>query len=182
MPPIDQAQKDVLRRLVPQPAGLTQPVVMRAMEALRKAYPKDMVGVRVQDNPMTHPDAFSSGLATTPMDLRQHPNFKPDMQERIGDPFQIDLNPAVSASFPQDAIEGILAHELQHIRQNRSGANVTNRLLQFRLPYEDRPDELDARAMTKKYDDSKGSNGEYSYPPDWPAALKHLQGLYTPSK
>lgn len=148
-PPIDALQQAVQRRILPTQAGEASPVALRALANVAKQYPADMMGVRVHEMPMTDRHAFSNTLASTTM----------KGQSRLGngftehDPEEIMINPGVTAVFPQAQVEGTLAHELEHIRQNRTG-DPEIRHYQHMLPYESQPDEIAAFKSRRVYDES----------------------------
>lgn len=146
-PPIDALKAAVERRILPVKAGDASPIAMRAQEALRKVFPADMVGVNVREMPMTNPRAFSDVLGSVsigPIQLSTGRTFG------TGDPAQIDLNPALTAGFPEHAVEGVIAHELEHVRQGRT-RDPLSRMKEFALPYAKRPDELAASTAERTY-------------------------------
>lgn len=175
-PPIDGLKQAVIQKITNQPAGDADPATLRAMAMLSRVYPEDSVGVRVKDNPVTDKYAFSSKLAETPVDMKNDQGLSMFKQ---GDPSTIEMNPAVSMAFPQPAIESILAHELQHIRQNRSDASPYSRVAQFSQEYGDRQDEKDAWGATDAYKQLMGINTTPS--PDSVSATDWLGKLYIPS-
>lgn len=128
--PIDlrKLEEDVHRRILPRPASPTSsPLTDRAVEALRKAYPADMTGVDIQDMPWTDPKAASTIFGKT----------SPESEVRV--------NPIIGAAFPQEVAEETIAHELQHVRQNRASRDPQMDMLrELKIPYEQRPSEIEA--------------------------------------
>ena len=175
-PPIDGLKQAVIQKITNQPAGDAAPATLRAMAMLSKVYPADTVGMRVKDNPVTDKYAYSSKLAETPIDMKNDPGLSPF---QAGDPSTVEMNPAVSQVFPQPAIEALLAHELQHIRQNRSDASPYSRVAQFSQDYEKRPDEIAGFNAADAYKQKMGINTAPTQ--DQMSATDWLGQLYIPS-
>lgn len=145
---IKRAQEQLRRRSMPDMAGDMAPATMRAVNTMRKTYPVDMMGVKVGETPMLDPDAFSNIQAGTPSGANKVRNLglpPPDYES-------IHVNPAVSAGFPQSWIESVLAHELQHVRQNRTMDPREQLRQHVDYAYDDRPIEVEARIAADKFD------------------------------
>lgn len=149
--PIDTAklQADVHRRILPRPASPTSsPLLDRAVEELRKAYPADMAGVDIQDMPWNNELAGTNVLGET----------SPDNQIR--------MNPVLGAAFPQRAAEGVLAHELQHVRQNKASSDPRlDMLRELNTEYSNRPSEIEAGAAAAQYDETHPGPQTYRMTP-----------------
>lgn len=141
---INRAQQQVERKIIPQPAGEALPSVMQAADIVRKVFPADMVGVKVKDMPWNSPEAFSNDIAETPVYGWTH-----------DDPYTITVNPAYGILNGSSALAPTIAHELQHIRQNRRSeddpAYRASRIQEFKLPYAKRPDEIAARNAEENF-------------------------------
>lgn len=149
-PPIAGLKAAVERKILPRPASAhSSPQLDRAVEQLRRAYPADMAGLNIEEMPWSHGYAGTNTLGTT------------DQQNTI------DVNPAMVA-YPQAATESVLAHELQHTRQNNEG-----RVDESSIEYFDRPREIDARRAAELYDAAKGS------PSGW-SMIPPIRGLHFP--
>lgn len=180
--PVDTTLMKTLveRHLTNQPAGMTTPAVMRAMKEMQRFNGAgDMAGVRVEDMPMTDPDAFSNTLARTPVDFRKI------FEKSHTDPEKIEMNPGVSASFPPSALASTLMHELQHVKQNRASLDSLPaqvlRLKQFGLPYEKRPDEIAGFDAATRYDLSTG-NDETLTPNHYHNIVEYLGNIFKKSQ
>lgn len=151
----------VERKILPDQAGQMTPATMRAASAIRKTYPADMAGVKVNEQSMLDPYAFSSILASTPSRateiLRQQ--FK-EMKQPDYESFEV--NPAVSALYPQNALEKTMAHELEHIRQNRTEDPLEALRQHVKLAYNDRPIEKSAREAADKYKTMTPNDGAWT--------------------
>lgn len=134
-PDTKRLEADVARRIYPRPASPTSsPQLDRAVEALRKVYPKDMVGADVAEMPWSNPFSNTNVLGET----------DPENAVRI--------NPSLSILYPQPAVEATLAHELQHVRQNKRVDNPALEMLkQQSIPYNERPSEIEAREARNAY-------------------------------
>lgn len=147
--------KSPIAHLIPQAAGEASPATLRAAATVRKRYPADMTGVTVGED-WDAPEAFSSTLATTPLAL---PDSIRALFAGIGgkpsDPNHIAVNPAVGMLWPEKETEAILAHELEHIRQNRTG-DPGQRIQQHALPYNEQPDEIAAFKAGDEYNAKYG--------------------------
>lgn len=146
-----QKQKEIQDKLqrgyMPPQAGQASPTTMRAEAAVRKEFPADMFGVKVGDLPFTDPESFSNILMSTPTKL---PPGVADYQDAIGDPDSVSVNPAIDMVFGQTDANAMLAHELQHIRQNRTKDPMES-LREFKIPYTKRPSELEAEMARKAW-------------------------------
>lgn len=113
----------------PEPARLgIPPTVVRAINALRKVYGNDPA-IRPEEinmMPIDHPYAFSTVNGATAPDN------------------QIVINPLVAALGDQQMVDSTVAHEVQHVRQNPN-KDLHTYLKDLKLPYEQRPSEIDAR-------------------------------------
>lgn len=139
------------RKILPRQAS-SAPWLDRAVAELSKVYPKDTIGLDVAENSWDHPTAGSTELGTT----------------QIADD-QIRTNPVLSI-FPQGLTEQTLAHELQHVRQNRAGGREAAKYEGY-LPYNARPSEKDAMKAGNAYNTLKGRTG------DWEADLSQYAGI-----
>jgi hypothetical protein len=161
---LDQLQATLARRAYPRPASPTSsPVTDRAVEALRKAYPGDMSGVDIQDYGWKDPSAGTDTLGETGVNNA------------------VRLNPAYTATYPQEAVEGTIAHELQHVRQNRDelskGQSPAIRILQQQsLPYAQRPDEIDAQNARFDYMNNFKNGGQGGYGWHEPVTQRAMPG------
>jgi hypothetical protein len=144
--PISVLEQAVLKRLMPEPArdGIP-PSLVRAIEQMRRAYP---------DDPATESDV-------QPMSMDAQDAQSDMVRGSTTLKNQVRINPLLLATAHQDAINGTLAHELQHVRQNRklpAGADGQARYLQeFDLPYDQRPSEVDAARERFAYEFSPRS-------------------------
>lgn len=129
---VNQLQSQVERKILPVKAGDVSPMLMRASDQLRKAYPADMYGTTVRDLPQ---DQFNM------RSLGQTPWTQDEMQ----------LNPTIGLAHAQPFAENILAHELEHVRQNRTRDVGTRQAEAATLPYLQRPDEIAAMNATDAY-------------------------------
>lgn len=137
-PPI-AGLKNLQRNLRNPGADEGSPVALRALAALSKQYPADTVGTRVKDMPLDSKYAFSSRLASTPSQA-----VNTALELPGSDPNTITLNPALSMSWPQPMVEQTMAHELEHIRQNRANLDPLKALSEYTMPYEEQPSEQSA--------------------------------------
>lgn len=127
--------------IYPRPL-ISDPALQRATTKLDKRFPSDMAGVEVQPMSWLDPQAGSNVLGTTTI--------------KTG-PQHIEVNPALSLAFPQAAVEHNLAHELEHVRQNRSDSTPLRALKELQQPYFDRPSEKAAREAARSYDRETGA-------------------------
>lgn len=148
---IKRAQTNMQQKLgrnAPPQAGEASPTTMRAATAMRKAYPNDMRGVVVRDMPWLDQDAFSNILGETPTRLPEAiTNIRPDLQ---GDTESIQMNPGLDLTGTQEDANSVMAHELQHVRQNRADDPMVH-LKELHIPYDKRPVELDAQRAASAY-------------------------------
>jgi hypothetical protein len=133
------------KRMMPRGA-FSYPMVGRAVNEVEKRQP-DLRDIPINVDPWTDKYAGSSDVASTP------PRFKGQEQE-------IRLNPALMA-FPQGLTENALAHELQHVRQNRNiDPNNPEQLAkyasEFAMPYRMRPSEKEGFAAGDAYNKMRG--------------------------
>jgi hypothetical protein len=163
---VQRAQQNVDRKLQPIPAGAAAPTTLRAIEAVRKTYPKDMVGVGFKEEPWTSRTAFSSQFGATPVkginELLSKALGRP-LTGVSDNPDEIELNPMLGF-FPQHFGESVVAHELQHVRQNRrpdstATDSTLERLKQMKMPYGKQPDEVEAFKAQADYNKAKGYPG-----------------------
>lgn len=171
-----RAQAKVTRTLhVPQ-AGEASPETVRGWGQMRKDFPADMVNVQVKDMDWRSPEAFSNVLAATPSKLPESlaSILGPNSQ---GDPESIEVNPGSAIIEPSSSINSILAHELQHVRQNRSDADPMTRFLQRKLPYQDQPDEMEAFKASRDYEDAHPAPKQRS-PLSEAMVMSELQRLF----
>lgn len=139
-------------KLKMQPAGRTGPAVERAMGRMNQAKPGLFRGINVEDVPFDHPMTGSVQLASTPMDLNNLDKSAILIGNKLDrDPYKIELNPAVGMVRSDEDIERTLIHELMHIKQNRRGGDVLDRLAQAKKPYFEQPDEIEAFSAAKSY-------------------------------
>lgn len=170
---IKRAQADIQRKLMPPAAGDALPGTMRAADAMRKDYPADMVGVRVVDMPWDSPEAFSNILGATPTKLPEELlKLLPSWRGAQGDPESIEVNPGSSIMEPQGALNSVLAHELQHVRQNRNGDPI-QRLKERQIDYSERPSELEAQLAARRYEEA------HQNPTSVRDSQENPQGMYT---
>lgn len=142
--------------IYPRPL-ISDPALQRATTKLDKRFPTDMAGVDVQPMSWLNPSAGSNVLGST--DVKSGPQ-------------KIEVNPALSMAFPPSAIEHNLAHELEHVRQNRSTSMPALKALEeLRQSYFDRPSEKAARDAAHRYDQETGA------PTSWSADQKVLAAL-----
>lgn len=149
----ERARMRVGREIYPPKAGDASPAVMRATQSLKKDYPADMAGVEVVENPMRDREAFSNRLGATDSAAMQA--MDPEKHYANPDYKQIRLNPIMGASAPQGHIESTLAHELEHVRQNRD-MDPIEQLAQQAIPYGKRPLERAAFKAGDNYLTKKG--------------------------
>lgn len=140
--------------IYPRPL-LSDPGLQRAVTKIDKTYPQDTAGVDITTTPWADPAAGSNTLGSTWV--------------KRG-PQHIEINPALSMGFPQSAVEHTLAHELEHVRQNRRSPAVSA-LDELQLPYFDRPSEKAAREAANQYDTEQGA------PAHWSGDLNILRNL-----
>lgn len=123
-------------------SGGKDPAIDRAVAALQGEYPTDLRGVDVQPMNWRDPLAGSTVTGITYTD-------------RPLDAQSIELNPALTSAFPQSTVNNTLAHELQHVRQNRAAGSQENAIAQhlkeLDAPYNKRPSEEEAFAVGSDY-------------------------------
>ena len=135
-------------------AEKASPVILRALSELGKVNPNATRGVKPKEMYWDDGDAFSNIEAYTPTGTGWDgfPLLKPDENN---DPNSIVINPSVSLGYPQKEVQRLLAHEVEHIGQNRGNtpADFVQQMKdQFNIPYEKQPHEQAARAAEKMYD------------------------------
>lgn len=139
LPPeiIEQLHKKVQSRILPRPAD-TDPVLGRSINRARKRYPIELSNSKISPMPWENNEATSNVMGST--------NPKNE----------ITLNPAMLALFPEIRSDRTLAHELKHVDQNldRYGDERAQRAAsyQFMMPYEERPDEIEAFNESDKFE------------------------------
>lgn len=168
---LHRAQQRVERKILPQPAGEALPSAMQAADIVRKVFPADMVGVKVKDMPWKAPEAFSNDIAETPV-----------YGWSTDDPYTISVNPAYGIMNGSSELAPVIAHELQHIRQNRRSeddpAYRASRIQEFRLPYAKRPDEIAARSAEENFPEQPP---QYLRANDANMVIDQLRRMFVPS-
>lgn len=155
MDPLTQAllqrlEDEVKAKIMPR-MPTQYPQFDRAVREIEKTYPADMVGVDVKPMDMMNPLAFSNVLGAT------------DHKDN-----QITINPAVPMAFsdPQALTEQTIAHELQHVRQNKSGhPGRTFAEMTSLNDYFNEGAEKDARAASESYSAMKHQPTSFSLDP-----------------
>ena len=159
--PLEILKKQVQTRNMHPPAGSAPPVVLRALDAVRKIAPHKAVGVIPKEMDWDDPYAFSNHLG----------------YNELGDKQNVHINPAVAMLYSQGANNNIMAHEVEHVWQNRNAdpqEAAIGVLENNFIPYNERPREKAA---------FKAQEG-YGFSEDPPAAgwlrqfLPTMQGLF----
>lgn len=117
-----------------------QTMMELAKAKMQKEMPDEMSGVSV--NPDLRTGWFNRLTA---------PNGAVAVKHTLRDNISYDPHTFGLLNFNQNDVEGILAHELTHVRQDRN-RTLTERLLQSftpQLPYAERGDELEAQQTEK---------------------------------
>lgn len=131
----EEAQKR-LSTMMPRPASPESPPVLdRAVERVRQAYPQDMAGTSISMWPIVDYFTGSTLMGRTP----SNPTG------------EIQLNPLYTTLIPQEGIEETIAHELEHVRQVRRGQAP-----ELNTEYGKRPSEIEARAAEDRYNRLRG--------------------------
>lgn len=149
----ERARMRVGREIYPPKAGDASPAVMRATQTLKKDYPVDMAGTEVIEPNMKEKASFSNVLGATDSGAMQ----AMDPEKRFSNPDykQMRINPIMGAAAPQGYIDSIVAHELEHVRQNRD-MDPREQLAQQAIPYGKRTIERDAFKVGADYFKRKG--------------------------
>lgn len=156
LPPLEPLQQDVRRRTTKPMAGEASPVALRALEAMQRWRPAEMPGLRISEYDMsTDPWAFSNVLGSVtqrvPDEVASILGFQPDYE-------RIKLNPALTTLYPENQVEQTVAHELQHVIQNRT-QDPYNAIEERQLAYPDRPREQEAFDVANQYSAQLGRKG-----------------------
>lgn len=142
----------------------TNPLLNEVMWRMQRDTPADFRDLTVSSMPMSDPNALTMVMGTTP--------FKPNQAAQ-----SIQINPGTIA-FDPTLTQSTMAHELQHVRQNRTpqtlGHVLMTKYLMSTAPYLDQPNEKNAVDTETAYDQSHG------LPSSWQADPTVLNALPNP--
>lgn len=149
-------KREVHARNMHPPADAAPPAVLRGLHEIYKKAPQKATGIIPKEMRWDDPSAFSNTLAYVhrpPVDGHRNINaIETNQLSDIDD--VVHVNPGVAMLAPQNYINRVMGHEVEHVWQNRNSTPEDQELAireSFMLPYAKQPREIDAAKAAESY-------------------------------